>query len=178
MNKTGDSREQTLLVWKCAAVNLIWIAAFSVLSVFLTSVVFAVAFKQVLDGIELSGGKAAVQLFLEGASYALFLLTVSLSAFLRGKRRSKRPKPSKDVFLRGVFLAMAIAVLPALLLFHLTDPSANRTLLFLYMPFVCLTDGLGFTQLSVMLTAFVAAGSQYLTYWLGSALRRRRDERE
>ena len=85
---------------------------------------------------------------------------------------------SKDVFLRGVFLATALAVLPALLFFDLTDPAENRTLLFLYMPFVCLTEGLGFTQLSVLFTSFLAAGAQYLTYWLGRFVRRKREERE
>ena len=85
-------------------------------------------------------------------------------------------KASKEIFLRGVFLATAILVIPAILLMNLTDPTANRTLFFLYMPFVCLTGGLGFTQLSILMTAFLAAGTQYYAYWLGMTIRRKRDE--
>ena len=175
MKFSFDIRDPKL--WKSAAVSLIWIAFFALLSVFLTNVLFGVALRRVLDSIEYhGGGKQKVQLVLEGVSYLAFFVCVSVSAFLRGKRRSKRVKASKEIFLRGVFLATAILVIPAILLMNLTDPTANRTLFFLYMPFVCLTGGLGFTQLSILMTAFLAAVTQYYAYWLGMTIRRKRDE--
>ena len=102
MKFSFDIRDPKL--WKSAAVSLIWIAFFALLSVFLTNVLFGVALRRVLDSIEYhGGGKQKVQLVLEGVSYLAFFVCVSVSAFLRGKRRSKRVKASKEIFLRGFF---------------------------------------------------------------------------
>ena len=67
MKFSFDIRDPKL--WKSAAVSLIWIAFFALLSVFLTNVLFGVALRRVLDSIEYhGGGKQKVQLVLEGVS--------------------------------------------------------------------------------------------------------------
>lgn len=175
MKSTVDFKD--IQLWKSTAVTLIWTAVCALLSVFLTSVLLPMAFGNALDHIAYQGGgKAQVQQILEGVSYLLLFVSLAVCAFLRGKRRTKRVKPSKETFFRGVCISTVILILPALLLMDLTDPSTNKTLLFLYLPYLCLAEGLGFTQLSVLATAFLSAGIQYYTYWLGTVLRRRRDE--
>jgi len=46
------------------------------------------------------------------------------------------------------------------------------------MPFLWLGKSLGMTQLSVLLTAFLSAGVQYLLYRFGCLIYRRRTEKE
>lgn len=164
-------------LWLGTVVTLIWTVVCVLLSVFLTSVLLPLFFGDALDRAAYQGGgKAQVQQILEGVSFLLLFVSLAVCAFLRGKRRTKRVKPSRELFFRGVCIATVILILPALLLMDLTDPSDNKTLLFLYLPYLCLTEGLGFTQLSLLTTAFLTAGIQYYTYWLGTVLRRRRDD--
>lgn len=168
---------KNIQLWFSTIVTLIWTVVCILASVFLTSVLLPLAFGDALDHVAYQGGgKAQVQQILEGVSFLLLFVSLAVCAFLRGKRRTKRVKPSKEMFFRGVCIATAVLILPALLLMNLTDPSDNKTLLFLYLPYVCLTEGLGFTQLSLLATAFLTAGVQYYTYWLGTVLRRRRDD--
>ena len=74
MKFSFDIRDPKL--WKSAAVSLIWIAFFVLLSVFLTNVLFGVALRRVLDSIEYhGGGKQKVQLVLAMSRAAkLYLL--------------------------------------------------------------------------------------------------------
>ncbi|MBR5519510.1 MAG: hypothetical protein IKU55_02215 [Clostridia bacterium] len=178
MKKWTDLSARQVDLLKTGIVSGIWIVVFALLAVFLTNVISALAFKQILDGVMAKGGKDGVQLFLEGVSYIAFVVLVAASAFLRGKKRTKRGKISPDLFLRGVFVATAILIIPALLGFHPTKPAENGVLLFLYMPFLCLGKSIGMTQLSVLLTAFLSAGIQYGAYWVGSFFYRRRTEKE
>ena len=178
MKRLTDLSDRQLDLLKTSTVSGIWFVVFALLSVFLTNVVCTLAFKQIIDGVMSEGGKDGVQLFLEGVSYVVFVVFSAVSAYLRGKKRTKRAKISSNLFLRGVFLVTAILIVPALLGFHPTKPAENGVLLFLYMPFLWLGKSLGMTQLSVLLTAFLSAGVQYLLYRFGCFLYRRRAEKE
>lgn len=178
MKRLTDLSDRQLNLLKTSIVSGIWFVVFALVSVFLTNVICTLAFKQIVDSVMSEGGKDGVQFFLEGVSYAVFVFFTAVSAYLRGKKRTKRAKISSDLFLRGVFLATAILIVPALLGFHPTKPADNGVLLFLYMPFLWLGKSLGMTQLSVLLTAFLSAGVQYLLYRFGCFLYRRRAEKE
>ena len=177
MKRLTDLSDRQLDLLKTSVVSGIWFIVLALLSVFLTNVICTLAFKEIVDGVMSAGGKDGVQLFLEGVSYAVFVVLTAISAFLRGKKRAKHKIPHA-LFLRGIFMVTAILIIPALLGFHPTKPAENGALLFLYMPFLWLGKSLGMTQLSVLLTAFLSAGVQYLLYRFGCLIYRRRTEKE
>lgn len=178
MKKMRELSPNEIQLLKTGSISLIWTVLWSLIAVFLTTVVCTLMFRGIIDDVMRRSNKDGVQLFLEGVSYVVFTVLCVVSDFMRGKKRTKKAKTPPQIFLRGVFLVTGILIVPALLGFHPTKPAKNGALLFLYMPFLCLGQSLGMTQLSVLLTAFLSAGIRSLAYSFGVFIYRKQAEKE
>lgn len=167
-----------VLFYKSAGVSLGWNAFLALAAVTAGTLFFSFLLAPVLSRVKNEGGTAATQQLMETVSCILYLFGVSLCGWIRGKRHSKRPRAGADVFLRGVFLALAILIFPGLVGVPAKDPASSPTMFFLYMSFLPLTKGLGMAQLSLMLVAAVSGGLQYGFFRLGCFFRKRREARE
>ena len=167
-----------ILLYKSAGVSLGWNAFLAVFAVTAGTLFFSFLLAPVLNRVKNEGGTAATQQLMETVSCVLYLFGASLCGWLRGKRRAKRMTADADLFLRGVFMALAVLIFPGLVGVPAKDPASSPTMFFLYMSFLPLTKGLGMAQLSLMLVAAVSGGLQYLCFRLGRFFRRRRDARE
>lgn len=150
----------------------------SILSGFASMSVLGYLFKPVMDGIADNHGKAAAQNLMLLVSLGLFLLIMSLIAYRRGKRRTRKEKFEEMFFLKFTSAAAAAYVIPALVLFSMRDPFTNVELHLFYYPFISFFNFMKITQLSIVITAFLTVIMQTGSYYLGKILWRKQKERE
>lgn len=147
-------------------INLI----FSVFSGFVSIILFGLLLKPVTDELSRAHGKQYAQNLLEFVGFVLFVLITTFIAYVRGKRRTKREKIETGFYWKFSSAAMAVFIIPALLLFNGINPALNRELLVVYFPFLFLKNTLRFTQHSLILTAVLANALQGGAFALGRSI--------